>query len=213
MKKLLYTLASMMFATLCFVSCGETEDENTVNGFEYVDLGLPSGTKWASRNVGANKPESAGNYFAWGEVTESNYTELECDAYNLYPSELSKYGITLNSKLAPDYDAATHNMGTGWSTPTTTQFEELMANCTWIWQDSPKGYKVVGSNGNSIFLPVTGYMTEEGSLNYPNEGYYWTSQVEANSLQQALGFGINSSDYKVRSFYRDRGRCVRAVTK
>ncbi len=213
MKRILYTLASCIFATLAFVSCAETEDENTVNGFEYVDLGLPSGTKWATSNVGAKKPEATGTYFAWGEVTESNYTEVECETFGQSVSDLTKNGIIQNQKLASEYDAATHVMGIGWSTPTTKQFEELITNCTWEWQTNPKGYNVVAKNGNSIFLPVTGYMTDEGTLSYADEGYYWASDVEQGSTQQSLGLGINSDEYKIRSYYRERGRCVRAVTK
>ncbi len=213
MKRILYTLAGFVFTTLSFVSCGESEDENTINGFEYVDLGLPSGTKWAASNVGAKTAESKGTYFAWGEVTESNYTEVECETFNQSASDLAKNGVIQNLKLTSEYDAATHMMGIGWSTPTKKQFEELIANCTWTWQTKPAGYNIVAKNGNSIFLPATGYMSGDGNLNYASQGYYWTSEIESNSKQNAYGFEISSKDHNVQSFYRDKGMTIRAVTK
>ncbi len=195
------------------VSCSGTEDENTVNGYEYVDLGLPSGTKWASRNVGAKNAESAGTFFAWGEVTESNYTEAECETYNRSASDLSKAGIVQNLRLTAEYDAATHNMGAGWSMPSERHFKELVENCSWTWQDKPAGYKVIAKNGNMIFLPATGYMESESNQNYPSQGFYWTSEMESNSTKNAIGFGFSSTNHETTSFYREIGRCVRAVTK
>jgi len=212
MKRFLFTLTALMLAMFAFISCNGVDDENTVNGFEYVDLGLPSGTKWATRNIGAKAAESAGSYFAWGEISESNYTEAECETCNLSVSDLTKHEIIKNSKLTADYDAATYNMGIGWQIPTKRQYEELMTICTWIWQEKPSGYKVVAKNGNSIFLPTTGYMSEGRNLNYANQGFYWTSEIESDSHQNAIGFGFSSNEYNTKSYYRDGGRCIRAIT-
>lgn len=212
MRRFIYTLANMMLYVILFVSCSGGDDENTVNGFEYVDLGLPSGTKWATCNIGAKAPESSGSYFAWGEISESNFTEAECETCNLSVADLTKHEIIKSLKLTADYDAATYNMGIGWQTPTKQQYEELKTNCTWMWQDKPSGYKIVAKNGKSIFLPTTGYMSDGRNLSYANQGFYWTCEVESGSSKNALGFGFSSNEYNIKSYYRDGGRCIRAVT-
>lgn len=164
MRRIIYILANVILSAIIFASCSGVDEENTVNGFEYVDLGLPSGTKWATCNIGAKSPESAGSYFAWGEISESNYTEAECETCNLSVADLTKHEIIKSLRLTADYDAATYNMGIGWQTPTKQQYEELKTNCTWIWQDKPSGYKIVAKNGKSIFLPTTGYIQTEEIL-------------------------------------------------
>ncbi len=126
----------------------------TVNGHEYVDLGLPSGLLWATCNVGANAPEEYGNYYAWGETeTKSSYDASNSKTYrkrNL-PSDISG-----NSQ----YDAARKNWGGSWRMPTRDEFEELLKYCTWTWtsRNGKNGYEVQSKkNGNSIFLPAAGY--------------------------------------------------------
>lgn len=213
MRRIIYILANVILSAIIFASCSGVDEENTVNGFEYVDLGLPSGTKWAASNIGAKAPESAGSYFAWGEISESNYyTEAECETCNLSVADLTKHEIIKSLRLTANYDAATYNMGIGWQTPTKQQYEELKTNCTWMWQDKPSGYKIVAKNGKSIFLPTTGYMSNEGNLNYANQGFYWTSEVESGSSKNAIGMGFSSNEYNIKSYYRDGGRCIRAVT-
>lgn len=212
MRRIIYILANVILSAIIFASCSGVDEENTVNGFEYVDLGLPSGTKWATSNIGAKVPESAGSYFAWGEISESNYTEAECETCNLSVADLTKHEIIKSLRLTADYDAATYNMGIGWQTPTKQQYEELKTNCTWIWQDKPSGYKIVAKNGKSIFLPTTGYMSDGRNLNYANQGFYWTSEVESGSSKNAIGLGFSSNEYNIKSYYRDGGRCIRAVT-
>lgn len=213
MRRIIYILANVILSAIIFASCSGVDEENTVNGFEYVDLGLPSGTKWATSNIGAKVPESAGTYFAWGEISESNYyTEAECETCNLSVADLTKHEIIKSLRLTANYDAATYNMGIGWQTPTKQQYEELKSNCTWMWQDKPSGYKIVAKNGKSIFLPTTGYMSNGGNLNYANQGFYWTSEVESGSSKNAIGLGFSSNEYNIKSYYRDGGRCIRAVT-
>lgn len=212
MRRIIYILANVILSAIIFASCSGVDEENTVNGFEYVDLGLPSGTKWAASNIGAKSPESTGSYFAWGEISESNYTEAECETCNLSVADLTKHEIIKSLRLTADYDAATYNMGIGWQTPTKQQYEELKTNCTWIWQDKPSGYKIVAKNGKSIFLPTTGYMSDGRNLNYANQGFYWTSEVESGSSKNAIGLGFSSNEYNIKSYYRDGGRCIRAVT-
>jgi hypothetical protein len=134
----------------------------SIGGHEYVDLGLPSGTLWATCNIGANSPEEYGDYFAWGETSpKSNYkwsTLKYCeddngDTYSKYNTD-SKYGNVDNkTTLERSDDAATANWGNDWCMPTLAQFQELYDKCTWTWtkKNGKKGYEVKGSNGNTIF--------------------------------------------------------------
>ena len=150
------------------------------NGYEYVDLGLPSGLLWATCNVGANTPEENGNYYAWGETaTKETYDEDNCVTYGLTISMLRAYGyIDESGNLASQYDAATANWGGNWRMPTDDEFYELCKNCTlsWIYQNNVSGCKVVGPNGKSIFLPAVGVYIGSSIFNSENYGcYYWSS--------------------------------------
>ncbi len=138
-----------------------------INGHEYVDLGLS--VKWATCNVGADKPEDYGDYFAWGETsTKSSYT-----------SDNSKtYGKQMNDiKGNSQYDAARANWGGTWRLPTKAELEELKNKCTWRWttQNGVKGYKVTGPNGKSIFLPAAGSLSGASLGGDGYFGYYWSS--------------------------------------
>ena len=151
---------------------GEEKSFTTVsliNGHEWVDLGLPSGLKWATCNVGATSPEGYGNYYAWGETTtKESYYESNCTTFGQQISDFSG-NVT--------YDAARANWGSTWRMPTKTEMEELENNCTWTWttQNGVNGYRVRGPNGNSIFLPAAGYCNGS-SRNYVGEfGDYWSS--------------------------------------
>lgn len=126
---------------------GEVEVE-----YESVDLGLPSGTQWATFNVGANKPSDFGGYYAWGEITTKD------DYGNNYvgPGDDVK-DITGN----PLYDAATANWGEDWCMPTKAQCEELLSGCTYVIEllDGVLGHRFTSiTNGNSIFIPNANYM-------------------------------------------------------
>lgn len=156
---------------------------------EAVDLGLPSGLKWASMNVGATKPEEYGEYFAWGETQpKSNYSwstykfELGTDKngpFSKYVNQ-SNYGTVDNKTvLDPEDDAAHVNWGGSWRMPTLEECDELINKCTWTWttQNGVNGRLVTGPNGKSIFLPAAGdrydtYLYYAGSW-----GYYWSSSL------------------------------------
>ena len=154
-KKLFAELKEMAKSTYGEQTTAASSGGNgTVNGHEYVDLGLPSGLLWATCNVGANAPEEYGNYYAWGETeTKSSYDASNSKTYrkrNL-PSDISG-----NSQ----YDAARKNWGGSWRMPTRDEFEELLKYCTWTWtsRNGKNGYEVQSKkNGNSIFLPAAGY--------------------------------------------------------
>src|SRR5574344_2053355 len=124
-----------------------------------VDLGLS--VKWADHNVGATNPEDYGAYFAWGETeTKIDYSESTSKWNNVSCSSLQSQGvIDSNSNLTATYDAATVNWGKSWRMPTKVEINELKTKCTWTWTTTSNGihgYKVVGTNGNSIFLPAAG---------------------------------------------------------
>ena len=168
----------------------------TLNGHEWVDLGLPSGTKWATCNVGASNPREYGSYFAWGETSpKSSYTE---DNY-MYFSE--------PNVLPESADAATVNWGEGWRMPTTEEFLELRDKCTWT--RITNGYKVIGPNGNGIFLPAAGYRYDSEFSDAGSLGYYWLSSLSGTDFAWYLFF--NSADYDVYNGYRDDGLSVRPV--
>lgn len=116
---------------------------------EWVDLGLPSGTLWATCNVGASSSRDFGNYYSWGETKTKTYYGDE--NFNYY-EVVNKYKNS--SVLKEEDDAATVNWGNGWRTPTNKEWEELLDKCTWTWSSS--GFKVTGANGNNIFLPAAG---------------------------------------------------------
>ena len=184
-------------------------------GYEYVDLGLPSGLKWATCNVGANNPEDYGNYYEWGETaTKSEYTSDNSLTYALDISELQAQGIIDGNKnLTPQHDAATVNWGGTWRMPTYDEQKELLSECTWKWttQNGVNGYKVTGTNGNSIFLPVAGYRGGS-SLYYAGErGYYWSSTAIGT---YSYGIGIFSDTYSMQSINRyGNGYTVRPVSE
>ena len=187
---------------------------NMVNGHEYVDLGLPSGLKWATCNVGANKPEDYGDYFAWGELKpKQEYTDQTYEHYRSINRKMVFLGeISGNTQ----YDTARVKWGGKWRIPTKAELQELCDKCIWIWmsQNGVKGYKVTGPNGNSIFLPAAGYRSGS-SLKYAGgDGYYWSSTPDPDesdsSLACSLGFYSDNRCYM--DFYsRNNGLSVRPV--
>lgn len=142
---------------------------NIINGHEYVDLGLPSGLKWATCNVGANKPEECGYYYAWGETkTKEVYDTVTSLTYGKKLEEFS--GVER-------YDAARANWGGSWRMPTKSEFEEIIDNCTWTFTSigGNSGYIVEGPNGNTIFLPAAGNRYGSSLYNDGSRGFYWSS--------------------------------------
>jgi len=172
----------------------QQKEEGTLNQHEYVDLGLPSGTKWATCNVGATKPEENGDYIAWGEAKKHDnnsyclkFYEYSNNKENCKSSgdpKLTKYcydpefgdnGFT-DKLIALEIsdDAATANWGKEWRMPTKSDFEELLSKCTWVWQSN--GCKVTGPNGNSIFLPAAG-RCEGMEIYSKSSGCYWSCSL------------------------------------
>ncbi len=215
--------------------CANFQAEDTggmgdANGHEYVDLGLPSGTLWATCNIGATSPEQYGDYFAWGEVTpKSNYSWSTYKYCNGTQTTLTKYctdsqyGYVDNkTQLDLSDDAAYINWGGGWKMPTEEQANELSSQCTWIgtYQDGVFGMLVVGPNGNHIFLPAAGTMSYSGNGYSVGEiGYYWTtklytragSSLNNNTWARRLNFTKDNNGGYVSSWPREYGCPVRAV--
>ena len=210
---------------------------SVVAGHRYVDLGLPSGTLWATCNVGAENPEDAGDYFAWGEASGYNggksyflwYTYAHID-YQTYASSqqvrLKKYNYNSSvgynyfvdnlMELQPEDDAASVNWGGGWCTPSKEQFEELFNNSytttQWTQQNGANGRLITSrSNGNRIFIPVQGYQGENG-LEDESIGCYWTrtlSEYNPTEAQNAYFDRFNSG--QVSPDARFIGQGVRPV--
>ena len=188
-------------------------------GIEAVDLGLPSGLKWGSMNVGASKPEDYGNYYAWAETSpKSSYTSSNYK----YPATNYGDGITIYKKydttpggdkktvLEAEDDAATANLGNGWRTPTFTEFKELREKCTWNWVtlNGVKGMQVTGPNGKSIFLPAGGWYDKNGLNNKGSYGSYWTATGDGGT---ANAVDIVNNDKDKALVPRSEGRSVRPV--
>ncbi len=182
--------------------------ENTINGHAYVDLGLPSGVKWATCNVGASKPEEYGNHYAWGETsTKSSYTENNSVTYGKNFSDIG-------GNLA--YDVARKQWGSTWRLPTKAEFDELRSNCTWTWtkQNGINGYKVTGKkNGNSIFLPAAGWRNGTSLYNLGAYGLYWSSTPHVSGSYYAYGLVFFSGYHGTYWNDRLRGQSVRPVSE
>lgn len=175
----------------------------TENGYEWVDLGLPSGLKWATCNVGANAPQYYGDYYAWGETTtKSNYTNK-----------------SVSDKILPlSKDVANVTLGGNWRIPTTIEINELRNPDNCIWTETTvngtKGYTVTSKfNGKSIFLPAGGYKKESSLKNASTYGYYWSSEfcITEDNVSYCYATIIGRGDYICETMVAGYGLNVRAV--
>ena len=176
------------------------------NGHDYVDLGLPSGVKWATRNVGAEKPEDYGDYFAWGETSpKEEYTSENSVTFG------EDIGDDISGKVR--YDAATVNWGRNWRMPTKEQMHELLEHCEWglTQLNGVNGAKLIGPNVNSIFLPAACYRIGSSLIGY-GLGNYWSSTPYFYSAYALI---FNDGCYE--SLYSNNGRSwglpVRPITE
>ena len=195
--------------------------KSIINAHEAIDLGLPSGIKWAACNVGANSPEEYGGYYAWGETEEkSNYDWSTYKWCNGSENSVTKYCTdsdngTVDNKtvLDPEDDVAHVKWSGSWRMPTSSEQEELRNNCTWIWttQNGVNGYRVTGSNGNSIFLPAAGYRKGTDVNNRGKYGYYRSSSSYSYNSTEA--FFLCVFDYCYSCYSRRSGLSVRPVSE
>lgn len=188
------------------------------NGYEYVDLGLPSGLKWATCNVGADSPEKAGLYFAWGETVGYMSDQVESGERYFYFSEYNyNPAFFILSNLTIDQDAVNAYMCGEWRMPTDEEFNELINSSytTQIWTDNYNGTGVKGrvitskSNGNSIFLPAVGRGMGSSIASVGSLGYYWSASYYSsrNALYLAINPGGIYTSYQERIY----GLSVRGV--
>ncbi len=179
-------------------------EHNKDNITYLIDLGLPSGTLWSNRNLGAGKPSDFGNLYSWGEVQPKKDYSKEKYVEILKPSQK----ITDNK-----HDAAMAELGDEWTMPTEEQFNELLTECKWVWKkvDNHNGYEIIGKNGNRIFLPASGW-NQSSEVEYRNQyGYFWTSERSTNSqFARSLQFPKNGKGI-VGNGYLYVGRSIRAV--
>ena len=215
---------------------GEAAPVSTIpDGVEAVDLGLPSGLKWATFNVGATAPEEYGDYLAWGETEPktdyswSTYKFWVSGDYNTYLDiKINKYCLSNYSNhwgesgspdnktvLDPEDDAAHVNWGGSWRMPTDEEWTELRTKCTWTWtsQNGVNGRLVTGPNGNSIFLPAAGQRLDTGLLDAGSYGDYWSSSLYTDEPICASNVYFNSNNVGRRDVIRYGGFSVRPVTE
>ncbi len=201
------------------------------NGHAYVDLGLPSGTLWATCNVGATSPEDYGDYYAWGETTTKEYY----GEWNTYKwcngtlrtltkycnnSEYGNEGFTDNRlALTPGNDVATVNWGGAWRIPTKIEAQELIDNCTWkrIEQYDKNGKIIMSGlsatskiNGDSIFLPAAG-CTGETLATIHRTGDYWTSTLGTSYPYYAYELLLDIDIPNLNEDQRREGNSIRPV--
>ena len=201
------------------INCNQSTD-----CMEAVDLGLS--VKWATCNVGASSPEDYGDYFAWGETELKTTYDLSTYKHCKGTSRtMTKYcdnssygnnGFTDNKTvLDPADDAVIVNWGGSWRMPTYVEFNELMEQCAWIWttQNGVNGYKVVGPNGNSIFLPAAGHMEDYGLETVGSNGTYWSSSFNTKFPDCNSRVYFVSNDVYWGLCSRGYGLSVRPVCK
>ena len=177
-----------------------------------IDLGLPSGTKWACCNVGATRPEKYGCFYAWGETEEKDYYDrnnyTHCDG-----SEYSNLGSDI---AGTKYDVAHVKWGGNWQMPSLDQFQELLDHCEseWTYINRAGGRKFTSKiNGNTIFLPAGG-TREDDFRAFGGGGYYLSSTQGSMRLNQTCGLSFDPSHANcIDGFKRHQGFAVRPVSK
>ena len=239
--KMLALAAVVMMMSVAFTACSSDDDDSKPNpdAVEYVDLGLPSGTKWATCNVGANKPEQSGNYYAWGEIkTKKTYNwstykwmqkgqndskfitkytvpdeYYDCIWYNSIGTFI---GDNKNS-LEDEDDAATAKLGKPWRTPTPEEFQELIDNCEWasIIVNGVKCYQGKSRiNQETITLPAAGRRYDDGLQKDNNEALYWSNSIFSDESSSAIIFKFSTGSLPTISYnIRQFGLPVRPVRK
>lgn len=234
MKTWLRIVWPLAWLMVLVMGCGKPEEPsdggegngNVVGGHEYVDLGLPSGILWATCNVGASRPEERGDYFAWGETQPKDIYDWKSYQYSEYDGvdfRLTKYCtdsfcglygfVDSLTVLEPVDDAVSANWGEGWRMPTADEWRELLQNTTAALtvQNEVQGWLFTSGNGNSLFLPNTGFVLYN-ELICTTLGIYWSSSLQATAQVSAWSFHSDMDECHVCATYeRSRGHCVRAV--
>lgn len=198
--------------------------DGNVDGYSYVDLALPSGTKWATYNVGATKYDEYGDYFAWGDTKSmevynwDNYKWCKGNYKSMTKYCTDDYYGTIDNMevLEPGDDAATANWGTAWRMPVEKEFIELQNECYWQWTDDFNGTGIAGQvgiskrNGNVIFLPAAGERDDNNKYFWNSRGEYWSSSLSSVS-NDAIYFYFKNDQIKSSITDRYNGLSIRAV--
>lgn len=178
-----------------------------------IDLGLPSGIKWGCCNVGADTPETYGDYYAFGE------TEVK-DIYNdknyLLKNVTFHGGTSISAKnLTPQHDVANKKWGEEWHIPSPDQFNELKDNCTSEWKtvEGVNGQLFTGKNGNSIFIPAGGKILTLSNESEGKMGHYWLNTDCWGGNSKANYFFITSSSVGTFNGSKSQGLSVRPIKK
>ena len=197
----------------------------STDGHDYVDLGLPSGTLWATCNIGASKPEDYGDYFAWGETKTKSvydwstykYAKGNYDKLTKYckKSKFGNNGFTDNlTELQTSDDPAMANWDSGWQTPSKAQWEELLENTfnEWTTLNGKEGRLFTSKkNGQTLFLPAAGCRDNSGLNDAGSWGYYWSSSLNTDYPYLAWSFYFYSGNFYMISGNRYYGQSVRGV--
>ena len=194
---------------------------------EYVDLGLPSGTLWATCNVGATTPEGYGDYYAWGEITPKDYYGWETYKYSIYwhgqHEWLTKYcnntdygydGFVDQLRfLEAEDDVATIRWGAGWSIPSKEQWNELYRNTSneLTNLNGVNGMLFTASNGNSVFLPAAGVYQYDELCAVDGVGSYGSNQLVYNEPRYNNVFGSDQYGLSHGVSPRSFGNTIRPV--
>lgn len=192
--------------------------------YEWVDLGLPSGLKWAAWNVGATKPEEYGLYFAWGETQgysgitdEKQFSWTDYTLYDGTSSNMTKYSATDGLTILEASDDAAYATDSSCRMPTSAECAELTANTTSEWVDDYNGTGVAGRiftsnvNGNSIFVPAAGLCIDGSVIGVGQGGDLWSSSLSSSNVRIAFNLGFGSDDVVVYNNVRYFGLPVRPV--
>ena len=205
-----------------------------IAGHGYVDFGLPSGTLWATYNVGATKPTEYGDYFAWGETEPKDVYDWNTYKYakvSLTEDVLQKWQLDTLTKyntgkeypgtiddfttLLPEDDAATANWGGEWRMPTNEELKELTENCEFNWTEinGVSGTKFTAKNGNFVFFPAAGYRYNSQISNSVGiNGVYWSSSLFEEEDDDAYRFMLSTkSGYSFAPIKCHNGLSVRPV--
>jgi len=204
-------IALLLVVVICiwtYYNQSSTEQPSCVEEIDsactLVDLGLPSGTLWGDRNIGAKSPSDFGELYAWGETTPIKDKTKGDNNSSITPTNIN----------GTSYDVAAIELGSNWALPSEKQFNELISMCTWEWEkvDGHSGYKITGPNSNAMFLPAAGCKLKEG-YKYSNQfGYYWTGNSLGKQDSRAKVLIIGIGEINVENGQKYVGRSVRAVS-
>lgn len=188
---ILFSIVALLNSTTCLT----INAANSNKPGQAVDLGLS--VKWASYNVGATMPEEAGIYYTWGDIYNTGDDATYVKYLYMFDQRKDRdysnrqVDLVTLTVLRPSEDVATYLWKGNWRIPTVFEYKELIEKCQWIWDSQKLGYKVIGPNGNSIFIPAAGCQTSDGTMDdyytLGERGVYWCSTYTYNDYCQEIG--------------------------